>query len=274
MTGIVKTDQLQGAQGTTVTIPTGNTLAVTSNATVGGTLGVTGAMTTAAITSTGRHDVNFNGSGTQAFKYTDTGGGNLASFGQFYNTSNALIGNVQNANNDGIHLNIKNGSIVFSNIGYTAANALDDYEEGTFLPRYGGTTSNGTVYYTNMNGVYTKIGRMVRVWIDISVSSASGMSGTPTIYNLPFASANDLGTEAASGNAPINATTRYDMGESVWWDVNTNFTGSRPATGWFTNNVSYFMLYTHHENYYSGHSQMQLNQTGRIACSLTYTTAS
>ena len=41
MTGIVKTDQLQGAQGTTVTIPTGNTLAVTSNATVGGTLAVT-----------------------------------------------------------------------------------------------------------------------------------------------------------------------------------------------------------------------------------------
>ena len=42
MTGIVKTDQIQGAQSTTVTVPTGNTLAVTSNATVGGTLGVTG----------------------------------------------------------------------------------------------------------------------------------------------------------------------------------------------------------------------------------------
>ena len=42
MTGIVKTDQIQGAQGTTVTVPTGNTLAVTDNATVGGTLGVTG----------------------------------------------------------------------------------------------------------------------------------------------------------------------------------------------------------------------------------------
>ena len=45
-------------------------------------------MTTAAITSTGRHNVNFNGGATQAFKYTDTAGGNLASFGQFYNTSN------------------------------------------------------------------------------------------------------------------------------------------------------------------------------------------
>ncbi len=40
MTGIVKTDQIQGAQGTTVTIPTGNTLAVTDNATIGGNLTV------------------------------------------------------------------------------------------------------------------------------------------------------------------------------------------------------------------------------------------
>tara|TARA_B100001057_G_scaffold188656_1_gene189475 strand:- start:83 stop:688 length:606 start_codon:yes stop_codon:yes gene_type:complete len=54
MTGIVKTDQIQGAQGTTVTVPTGNTLAVTSNATVGGTLGVTGASTlSGGITNAG-----------------------------------------------------------------------------------------------------------------------------------------------------------------------------------------------------------------------------
>ena len=42
MTGIVKTDQIQGAQGSSVTVPTGHTFTVTSNATVGGTLGVTG----------------------------------------------------------------------------------------------------------------------------------------------------------------------------------------------------------------------------------------
>ena len=155
-----------------------------------------------------------------------------------------------------------------------AANALDDYEEGTFLPKYGGTTGNGTVTYNNMNGVYTKIGRTIRLWIDISIASASGMSGTPIIYNLPYASANDLGTEAASGNAPINATVRYDMGQSVWWDIHTNYTGSRPATGWMTNGVSYFLLYTHNANYNSGHAQMQLNQTGRIAFSLVYTTNS
>ena len=35
MTGIVKTDQLQGAQGTTITIPTGNKISIADSATVG-----------------------------------------------------------------------------------------------------------------------------------------------------------------------------------------------------------------------------------------------
>jgi len=35
MTGIVKTDQIQGAQGTTITIPTGNKISIADSATVG-----------------------------------------------------------------------------------------------------------------------------------------------------------------------------------------------------------------------------------------------
>tara|TARA_B100000035_G_C20959216_1_gene535694 strand:+ start:447 stop:1184 length:738 start_codon:yes stop_codon:yes gene_type:complete len=183
MTGIIKTDQLQGAQGTTVTVPTGNTLAVTSNATVGGTLGVTGTLTTAAITSTGRHDVNFNGAGTQAFKYTDTGGGNLAAFGQFYNTSDALIGNIQNANNDGIHLNVKNGSIVFGNVGYTAANALDDFEEGTFTHAVSNFSTAISSGWTT--GRYVKIGHTV--WVHgVIVANSGNVTGTVAITGLPF----------------------------------------------------------------------------------------
>ena len=35
MTGIIKTDQLQGAQSTTITIPTGNKISITDSATIG-----------------------------------------------------------------------------------------------------------------------------------------------------------------------------------------------------------------------------------------------
>ncbi len=175
-----------GGDANKVKIESGDTLQVESNATVGGTLAVTGTTTTAAITSSGRHDVNFNGSGTQAFKYTDTGGGNLASFGQFYNPSNALIGNIQNANNDGIHLNIKNGSVCFSNVGYTAANALDDYEEGTFTPSFTLGVTNPVYQY--QTGRYTKIGRMVYIETDIRLTGGTGNSSQVVLGGLPFTS--------------------------------------------------------------------------------------
>ena len=153
-------------------ITASNTIAGTS-ATLSGTLAVTGTTTRSAITSTGRHEVNFNGVKQFCiFKYTDTGGGNLASFGQFYNPSNALIGNIQNANNTGIHLNVgTNGSVVFDQIGYVAANALDDYEEGSWTPVCG-THSNVTGSYSVQLGRYVKIGDFCHLIFNLTINSA------------------------------------------------------------------------------------------------------
>lgn len=192
-----------GADANKVKIESGDTLEVTSNATVGGTLGVTGTTTTAAITSTGRHEVNFNGSGTQAFKYTDTGGGNLASFGQFYNPSNALIANIQNANNDGIHINVKNGSLVFSNVGYTAANALDDYEEGTFTPTFSFTNTNGNHTVTGATGHYVKVGTLVHIQGYIKLATRGTANGNIRIANIPFTNINS-GSSYAAGSVWMN----------------------------------------------------------------------
>jgi len=80
MTGIVKTDQIQGAQSTTVTVPTGNTLAVTSNATVGGTLGVTGTATLSGNATIGSNsgDTRFHLNSANQYTMKFSNAGNVA----------------------------------------------------------------------------------------------------------------------------------------------------------------------------------------------------
>ena len=160
------------------------------------TAGVTGLLTTAAITSSGIHTVNFNGGATQAFKYTDTGGGNLASFGQFYNTSDGLIANIQNANNDGLWFNLKNGGIVFDQTGYVAGNALDDYEEGTWTAQLIGSTTNPSSTVEQTAARYTKIGRQVFCQCQFTNVDTTGAAGGVRVSGLPFASS----TAFAGGN--------------------------------------------------------------------------
>ena len=74
---------------------------------------------------------------------------------------------------------LSGGGITF-NGDTAAANALDDYEEGTWTP--GGS-------WDNVVGVYTKIGRVVHAAFQIHVNTfgSSGMS----ITNLPYACANN-----------------------------------------------------------------------------------
>ena len=74
-----------------------------------------------------------------------------------------------------------------------AANALDDYEEGTWTPVFGGDTTAGTYTFGSSGGGYRKIGSQVTVWcslIDISESSAG--SGQMVISGLPFTVANTV----------------------------------------------------------------------------------
>ena len=69
-----------------------------------------------------------------------------------------------------------------------AANALDDYEEGTFSPAIGGA-SNINTYNVSGTGKYTKIGNKVDVhmtWSNIDISNSA--SGNVMIKSLPFTS--------------------------------------------------------------------------------------
>ena len=66
-------------------------------------------------------------------------------------------------------------------------NTLDDYEEGTWTPTWGGTVSDPTATYGSQTGRYVKIGRMVWVYCAINVLTFSGGSGNLLIRGLPFA---------------------------------------------------------------------------------------
>jgi hypothetical protein len=69
----------------------------------------------------------------------------------------------------------------------TDANTLDDYEEGTWTPTWLGSSTAGSTAYSVQIGRYTKVGRLVSLYFDVAISSATG-TGDVTIGGLPFAS--------------------------------------------------------------------------------------
>ena len=76
----------------------------------------------------------------------------------------------------------------------TDANTLDDYEEGTWTPVADRSSTSPTISYIYRSGNYTKIGRIVYVQFDLSISSISAAgSGQNIISGLPF--------NALSGNS-------------------------------------------------------------------------
>ena len=70
-----------------------------------------------------------------------------------------------------------------------AANALDDYEEGTWTPVLRGASTAGTYELSLVNAVYTKIGRQVTASCFVTLDSVITGGGTAyaQITGLPFA---------------------------------------------------------------------------------------
>ena len=77
-----------------------------------------------------------------------------------------------------------NASGIQFNSDTAAANALNDYEEGTFTP----TNSVGLTLTNNNPAYYVKIGIMVHIQMDISFTGASDVSQCGYIQSLPFTS--------------------------------------------------------------------------------------
>lgn len=105
------------------------------------------------------------------------------------------------ANNTGTFLlTVKQNGVVSLPIGQllfpatqnpsTDPNTLDDYEEGTWTPLIGGSTSDSGITYAAQNGYYIKIGKIVVIWLLVALSNKGTINGTVQLKGLPFASEN------------------------------------------------------------------------------------
>ena len=134
-----------------------------------------------------------------------------------------------------------------------AANALDDYEEGTWTigVSFGGASVGVT--YSNNTGTYTKIGRQVTVNGYLLLSNKGSSTGPAVITGLPFTIANTFGNYSTAalylvnitfanqfqGNGAIN-TTNISINEVTEAGVETTLTNAE-----FANNSAIIVSLTY-----------------------------
>jgi hypothetical protein len=102
------------------------------------------------------------------------------------------------------------------------ANALHDYEEGTWTPTMtfgGGATS---LTYNTQYGVYTKIGNVVHFAFRLILSNKGSSTGAAAFGGLPFTSANTNGNFGAVPVAFADAVVSFD--KTLTWIVDPNAT--------------------------------------------------
>ena len=104
----------------------------------------------------------------------------------------------------------------------TDANTLDDYEEGTWTPSLGGTTT-----YTTQLGQYVKIGRNVQIYGQLDITTL-GTGSSSRISGFPFVpSSNSALTVEAFASA---AQTINNIVIFVTVGINYMYGNSAPAT--------------------------------------------
>ena len=108
------------------------------------------------------------------------------------------------------------------------ANLLDDYEEGSFTPRLGGSGNSGS-YYVSGTGTYVKIGRKVTVatrFNNVDLNNSS--SGTVIVFNMPFTG----GHRPSNGACGVTSDfVTYSVGFSTNYFLTFYLSGS--TTTWY-----------------------------------------
>ena len=125
----------------------------------------------------------------------------------------------------------------------TDANTLDDYEEGTWTPT--ATSGTGSITAYTSTGSYTKVGRMVYLIGQVTLTTVGTAGGRLNISALPFTTANTTARPAVGVVREDNAT-----GVMYYSYLNSNnTTGSIATTAdgsvvW-TNNYNYSFCFAY-----------------------------
>jgi hypothetical protein len=94
--------------------------------------------------------------------------------------------------------NIRSSTGILFGSDTAAANALDDYEEGTWTMGVSFGNAAVGVTYTSTTGTYTKIGRQVTVSGYLVLSNKGSSTGSARITGLPFTISNATGNYSAA----------------------------------------------------------------------------
>jgi len=191
--------------------------------------------------------VGSNYSVSGAFEITPStagGGSTFSTPALLVNSSgNVLIGKTSATANGG-DLQVSSG-ITFpaTQVAKSDANTLDDYEEGTWTPT--ATSGTGSITAYTSTGSYTKIGRMVYLIGQVTLTTVGTAGGRLNISALPFTTANTTARPAVGVVREDNAT-----GVMYYGYLNSNnTTGSIATTAdnsvvW-TNNYNYSFCFVY-----------------------------
>ena len=251
-----------GSDANKVKIESGDTLQVDSNATVGGTLAVTGDATfdTSVLkvdaannrvgvgTASPSSDLHVSG-GAGAHVAIQSSAGSHWRLGDAVGSSNGIFV-VRDHTNSANRIQILADGKTQIAQGVTfgsdtaAANTLDDYEEGSFVPILKHEVGDAlTVGYASgfTHGRYTKIGTLVIFQLTIDVDSVSGGASNQQLVvpNLPFTSK----TYQTNSNGGANMTYIVNLNTNITYGIvlgnsTTLRFYSAPATPSYGNTVT------------------------------------
>ena len=148
-------------------------------------------------------------------------------------------------------LTLTDGNITFAGSGHgihlgvtsaTAANLLDDYEEGTWTPAISNVTTSAAT------GKYTKIGRHVSLHLYMAISGGTLDTTTIQITGVPFANGNHEAIGSIMYNQLDHSADYQVMPYFNQGTTSIRFYQSKDATGWsslatnaFSSSTSFFI---------------------------------